>query len=99
MPAKKRTLNWISNQIELAGTVLDNNPAKSKEAITNHSRMMILINVAHELRANPNVAEWLIDEMGRTEQIVRKIGSTTNGAWNARLEALEDAYRIYQNDQ
>lgn len=98
MTQKNRTLNWISGQIELAETVLDNNPAKSKEVMISHERMMVLIRVAHELRNNPEADQWILNEIGKADQIVRKIGSSTNGAWNAHLEALKDAYEIYQKE-
>ena len=97
MTNKTRTLKWIGEQIGIIEIELAQCPIDSQKELVNLSRLDALIRVASQLRINPDAEQWLLDQMGRTDQIVRKLGSTSNGAWNASLDALVDAYNVYKD--
>ena len=97
MTEQGRTLQWISRQITAIEHELTKHPVDSKKELVNQHRLNKLIQVASQMRINPDPEQWLLNEIGKTDQIVRKIGSSDNGAWNANLDALVDAYNVYKD--
>ena len=97
MTNQGRTINWISRQFSVIEAELAKYPVDSQNVLVNQSRLDVLIRVASQMRTNPDPEQWILDEIGRTDQIVMKIGSASSGAWNATLDALIDAYNVYKD--
>ena len=97
MTEQRRTLQWISVQIDTIEAEFAKYPVDSQNVLVNQSRLDVLIRIASQMRTNPDPEQWLLDEIGRTDQIVMKIGSASSGAWDATLDALVDSYNVYKD--